>query len=264
MSLSAILIAKDEERDLPGCLESLKGLVSEIVVIVSEDTTDGTERVARAAGAKVLRRRFDDYARQRQASLDAATGDWCLWIDPDERASPALAAEIRSALSSSSLFDAYNIPFEVLFLGRTLRWGGLGSESHVRLFRRAKCRFVGGTLHEGLQIDGATGRLRGKIIHEPYKNISEYLEKLDRYTTLAAEKRFAAGRRFSCRRHLILPWEFFARAVLKLGILDGFPGMAWAGLSAFHSWLKYVKLRELELLSSSASKIRPGSKFQDL
>ena len=250
MSLSAILIAKDEERDLPGCLESLKGIATEIVVIVSEDTSDRTEALARAAGAKVLRRKFDDYAGQRQASLDAATGDWCLWIDPDERVSPPLADEVRSILPGSPSIDAYDIPFEVFFLGRTLRWGGLGSESHVRLFRRAKSRFVGGALHEGIRVDGPTGRLGCKIVHEPYKNISEYLEKLDRYTSLAAEKRFAAGRRFTACRHLILPWEFFARAVLKLGFLDGFPGLVWAGLSAFHSWLKYVKLGEMERKAS--------------
>ena len=91
-SLSAILIAKDEEQDLPGCLESLKGLATEIIVVVSADTTDRTEAIARAAGAKVLRRAFDDYARQRQASLDAATGEWCLWIDPDERVVAVITA----------------------------------------------------------------------------------------------------------------------------------------------------------------------------
>jgi glycosyltransferase involved in cell wall biosynthesis len=250
LSLSAILIAKDEERDLPGCLESLKGLATEIVVVVSGDTADRTEEIAKAAGAKLIRRQFDDYAGQRQASLEAASGEWCLWIDPDERAMPELAVEIRSALASSPKFDAYDIPFVVVFLGRVLRWGGLGSESHVRLFRRSKSRFVGGGLHEGIRIDGAIGRLQGKILHEPYKSISEYFEKLDRYTSLAAEKRFAAGRRFSIWRHLILPWEFFARAVLKLGFLDGFPGLVWAGLAAFHSWLKYVKLNELERESS--------------
>ena len=248
-SLSAILISKDEQRDLPSCLESLKGLAAEIVVVVSDDTADRTEELARAAGAKVISRRFDDYARQRQASLDAATGDWCLWIDPDERITPALAEEIRSVLSGSPSYDGYDVPFEIRFLGKTLRWGGLGSESHLRLFRRSKSAFIGGGLHEGIRIDGPLGRLQGKIVHEPYENISDYLGKLDRYTALAAQKRFAAGRRFSWWRHMILPWEFFSRAVLKLGFLDGFPGLAWAGLSAFHSWLKYAKLRELELSS---------------
>jgi glycosyltransferase involved in cell wall biosynthesis len=245
-SLSAILIAKDEEADLPGCLESLKGLATEIVIVVSEDTTDRTEEIAKAAGAKVLRRKFDDYARQRQAGLDAATGDWCLWIDPDERVASALAEEIRAALAGAPAVDGYDVPFEVRFLGATLRRGGLGSESHLRLFRRAKARFIGGALHEGIEVAGFLGRVRGKIVHEPYKSVSDYLGKLDRYTTLAAQKRFEAGRRFTPFHHLLLPWEFFARAVLKLGFLDGFPGLVWAGLSAFHTWLKYVKLGQMQ------------------
>ncbi|OGR91461.1 MAG: hypothetical protein A2V88_06645 [Elusimicrobia bacterium RBG_16_66_12] len=245
-SLSAVLIAKNEEKDLPACLESLRGLVSEIVIVVSEDTGDRTGELARAAGAKVIRRAFDDYARQRQASLDAATGDWCLWIDPDERVTAPLAAEIRSVLAAAPAVSGYDIPFEIVFLGRVLRWGGLGSESHLRLFRRRESRFAGGALHEGVVVEGPIGRLKGVIAHEPYRDISDYLSKLDRYTTLAAQKRFAAGERFAALHHLILPWEFFARAVLKLGLLDGYPGMVWAGLSACHSWLKYAKLRGLE------------------
>lgn len=241
-SLSAILIAKNEERDLPGCLDSLKGLVNEIVLVVSDDTSDSTETLARAAGAKVFRRKFDNYALQRQASLDAATGDWCLWIDPDERVTQDLADEIKEALSANPQFVAVDIPFSVRFLGREMRWGGLGHESHVRLFRRTKAKFTGGDLHESLLLDGPVGSFQHQILHEPYRDIADYLSKLDRYTDLAAKKRFEAGKRFTIFHHLILPWEFFARAFLKLGILDGYPGLVWAGLSSFHSWLKYVKL----------------------
>jgi glycosyltransferase involved in cell wall biosynthesis len=245
-SLSAILIATDEELDLPGCLESLKGLADEIVIVVSEQTRDRTEEIARAAGARVVRRPFVDYASQRQASLDAATKEWCLWIDPDERVTPGLKEDILSLLSSPA-DAAYDIPFEVSFLGRSLRWGGMGSESHVRLFRRDQGRFVGGILHEGLEIRGRTGSLsRGRMLHRPYRDLSDYLGKLDRYTSLAARKRLQAGRRFHLWHHLILPWEFFSRAALKLGVLDGGPGLVWAGLAAFHSWLKYVKLGQLE------------------
>jgi glycosyltransferase involved in cell wall biosynthesis len=245
-SLSAILIAKDEERDLPGCLDALKGLAGEIVVVVSDDTTDGTEEIAKAAGAKVLKRRFDDYARQRQASLDAATGDWCLWIDPDERVTPALAEEIRSVLAKGSDAAAFDVPFSVRFLGREMRWGGLGHESHVRLFRRAKAKFTGGALHESLAVDGAVAGLSGKITHEPYRDVADYMSKLERYTDLAAKKRFDAGKRFTIFHHLIYPWELFARLVLKLGVLDGAAGVTWARLSAYHSWLKYVKLGRMQ------------------
>ncbi len=241
-SLSAILIAKNEERDLPGCLQSLEGLADEIIVVVSDDTTDETENVAKRHKAKTSRRKFDDYARMRQASLDVAEGDWCLWIDPDERVTQDLAVEIKRALSESPQFVAVDIPFSVLFLGREMRWGGLGHESHIRLFKRDKARFTGGALHESLIIDGPVSEFRGKIIHEPYRDIPDYLSKLDRYTDLAAKKRFDAGKRFYFFQHLILPWEFFARVFLKLGFLDGYQGLVWAGLAAFHSWLKYVKL----------------------
>ncbi len=245
-SLSAILIAKNEERDLPGCLKSLEGLVNEIVIIVSDDTTDKTDEVARAAGAKIIRRKFDDYARMRQASLDAAKGDWCLWIDPDERVTPDLASEIRSALSNSPPFIAVDIPFSVVFLGHTMRWGGLGHESHIRLFKRDKAHFTGGALHESLSVNGAVSTFIGKIIHEPYRDLADYMSKLERYTDLAAQKRFTAGKRFTSFHHLIYPWELFSRLVLKLGILDGVPGVTWARLSAYHSWLKYVKLGRMQ------------------
>jgi len=243
--LSAVLIATDEERDLPGCLQSLKGLADELVVVVDEATTDRTEEIAAAAGAKVARRKFDDYAAQRQASLDMATGEWCLWIDPDERLTPGLREAVRTKLAAPDA-AAYGMPFAVWFLGRRLRWGGLGSERHVRLFRRERARFKGGLLHEGLEVTGRIKKLPGAMRHEPYRDLSEYLGKLDRYTSLAARKRWDQGRRFHWWHHLILPWEFFARAVFKLGFLDGYPGLVWAGLAAFHGWLKYVKLREIE------------------
>jgi len=244
-SISAIMIAMDEERDLPGCLLSLKSLVSELVVVVDDATRDRTEEIARAAGAKVIRRKFDDYARQRQASLDAATGEWCLWIDPDERVTPELAAEIRDAVERGR-HDGYFLRFSVLFLGRRLRWGGLGSESHLRLFRRAKSRFGGGLLHEGVRVDGPVGRLSGRVVHEPYRDLADYEAKLDRYTTLAARKRREEGRRASPLDALRPAWELFARLVLKLGVLDGAAGVLWARLSARHTRLKYAKLKDME------------------
>jgi glycosyltransferase involved in cell wall biosynthesis len=243
-ALSALVIAKDEERDLPGCLESLKGLADEIVVLVDEESSDATEEIARAAGCKVVRRKFDDYARQRQAALELCTKGWVLWIDADERVSEALRAAIPAAARGAAC--AYEIPFEVSFLGRTLRWGGLGGETHVRLFKREGARFVGGQLHEGLSLPGEAVRLAATMTHEPYKTLSEYLEKLDRYTTLAAQKKRAAGKRFHWYHHLVLPGELFKRLVLRLAFLDGFPGVTYACLSAFHHWLKYAKLREME------------------
>ena len=95
-------------------------------------------------------------------------------------------------------------------------------------------------------IDGPVAEFSSKIIHEPYKDVNDYMSKLERYTDLGAQKRFAAGKRFTVFHHLIYPWELFSRLIFKLGILDGAPGVTWARLSAYHSWLKYVKLGRMQ------------------
>lgn len=248
LSLSALIIAKNEEADLPGCLLSLTGVVSEIVVVVDAATTDRTAAVAQAAGAKVLTRAFDDFASQRQAALDACTQDWVLWIDADERLDDVLREDLGLIFRGGGRGETthFELSFKVKFLGRVLEHGGLGSERHVRLFKRDKAHFTGGALHEGLALEGGRAVLLGHVEHTPYKDLSDYLEKLDRYTTLAAQKKRAAGLRFSPLHHLVLPWELFRRVVLRLAFLDGWQGLTWAGLSAFHHWLKYVKLKELE------------------
>jgi glycosyltransferase involved in cell wall biosynthesis len=244
-SLSVLLIAKDEERDLPGWLENVKGVSSEIVVVVDESSADRTEELARAAGAKVLKRRFDDYARQRQAALELCTQEWVLWLDADERLSSALLDNIAGPLHGPA--DGYVLPFRIRFLGKTMRFGGLGREKHLRLFRRSKARFVGGALHEGIELAGTAVRfpLEGAVVHEPYHDLADYESKLDRYTTLAAQKRHEMGRRFHFWDALRPAWELFSRLVLRLGILDGSRGLTWARLAARHTRLKYAKLRKL-------------------
>ncbi len=247
--LSAIIIAKNEEEDLPGCLLSLAGLTSEIIVVIDSSSSDRTEIIAKEHGCKTIRRDFDSYAAQKQAALEAATEEWVISIDADERVSDLLKKEIADFLSGNPGVNGVEIRFLIEFMGRQLRFGGLGHEKHLRLFRRLAARFVGGVLHEGLEVSGRTGALfQGVIHHKPYKDLSEYLQKLDRYTTLAAQKGRSLGKRFYWWHHLILPWENFSRLILKMGILDGKPGMVWAGLSAFHHWLKYAKLDDVRFV----------------
>ena len=248
--LSVILITRDEEHDLAACLESVRELEPEIVVIDS-GSTDRTREIARGFTPRVFERPFTDYASQKQVALDRASGEWVLSLDADERATPELREEIRSLLQGGAEGGAgegiagYEIPFRVRFMGRVLRFGGLGSEQHLRLFRREAGRFVGGLLHEGIEVRGRTARLRGRIEHIPYRDLDEYLSKMRLYTSYAAQKRLEEGRRFTPLHHILPLWEFFQRTVLRLGLHDGTAGLAWAGLSSFHTWLKYMKLREL-------------------
>ena len=245
MRLSVIIITRNEEADLPGCLDSVRPLGAEVVVL-DNASTDKTPEIARSRGCSVSGHPFKDYASQKQAALERASGEWVLSIDADERVTPELAEELLAVLASGPECRGFDIPFQVVFMGRTLRFGGLGGEHHIRLFSRDSARFVGGLVHEGVEVRGPVGWLRSSIRHIPYRDLDEYLEKMSVYTSNAARKRLAQGRRFCAWHHLLPFWEFFQRAVLRGGVLDGTPGIVYAGLSSFHTWLKYLKLRELE------------------
>lgn len=248
MRLSVCIIARDEERDLPGLLASLEPLRAALgaefeCVLLDSGSKDKTLALAASWGARTATRPFDDFAAQKQACLDLCRGEWALSLDCDERLSPELAAALPAALTGGA--DGYELPFQVEFQGRVLRWGGLGAETHLRLFRRAKGRFGGEHVHEGVRVEGVVRRLPHAVRHRPYADLSEYMEKFDVYTERAARARLAAGRR-PCWTDALRPhWELFSRLVLKLGVLDGGPGVTWARLAAKHTRRKYERLAEL-------------------
>ena len=243
--LSVIVIARNEEKDLPGCLDSVKGLASEIV-LADSGSTDRTLDIARAAGAAVFHQEWQGYGKQKQAAMDRARGPWILNIDADERVTPGLAAEIRATLAKDPRENGFSIPFRHYFLGRRLRFGRFSTETHVRLFRKDAAKYGAQQIHEGIEVRPPLGRLSGVIDHHSYRDLSEYLDKCNRYTSMIAEKRFAEGHRFHVWHHLRLPAEFLMRYFLRLGFLDGEPGFTYSLLSSYYVWLKFAKLRDLE------------------
>jgi glycosyltransferase involved in cell wall biosynthesis len=239
--LSAFLITHDEERHLPGCLESLRGLADEIVVL-DDGSTDRTVELARRAGARVEHRAFDDFGHQKQAALDLTRGEWVLSIDADERVTPALAAEIRRVLDDPAAADGYWIRREIVYLGARLRHGGAESDWVLRLARRARTRFALLPVREHLLVDAPTRRLRGTMDHIKYRTLDEHLRTMDRYTTVIAERKRSRGGRFQPWHLLRIPWELFVRLILKLGVLDGRAGIIHAVMAAFYGFLKYAKM----------------------
>jgi glycosyltransferase involved in cell wall biosynthesis len=243
--LSAILIVRNEERDLPACLESLRGMAQEVIVVDS-GSTDQTVSIAKEFGARVIHREFAGFGPQKQFALEQVTGEWVLNIDADERLSPALREEMTVVLSGEPSVHGFYLRFQNVFFGHRLRFGGLWNEKHLRLFRRDQAHYVGKEIHEGISVVPPLGRLRGRVLHESYKNFSEYLDKCNRYTGLVARDKFRKGRRFSLWNHARLPWEFLVRYFLKLGFLDGNAGFIYAALSSYYTWLKLVRVMEGE------------------
>lgn len=245
--LSAFLITKNESRDLSACLESLQGLADEIV-IVDDQSADETVEIAKRFGARTFSRALDGFANQKQFALEQTTGEWAFSIDADERLTPELAQEIRTVVNSSGEDKTvgYEIQRHFYFLGRRLKFGGVGCDWVLRLFRREAGRFRPVRVHERIEVDGAVGRLRQPLQHYSYATLQEYVEKSNQYTSLAAEELWHRGRRFSWLDYLRPAWELFVRVGLKGAWLDGHRGLFFAGLSAYTAWLRAVKLWEIE------------------
>jgi glycosyltransferase involved in cell wall biosynthesis len=241
--LSAIVIAQNEEAYLADCLDSLRGLADEIVVL-DGGSTDRTVAIAEARGARVQFRPFDDFGKQKQAALDFAMGDWVLSIDADERLTPALAKEIAEAIRDPDAREGYEIRREQIYLGKRLRFGGTQDDWVLRLARRSAARFSDATVHERMLVEGRSGRLRATMQHLKYRSLAEHVQTIDHYTTLLARDSYAQGRRFS-RLHLLrIPGEIWSRLVLRGGVLDGRMGVIYAAMSAFYAFLKYAKLAD--------------------
>lgn len=241
MRLSLMMIAKNESRDLPRCLQSVGRLADE-VVIVDGGSTDDTRDIAEKFGARVFSRTFDGFGPQKQFGLSQCRGEWVLNLDADETVTPQLAKSLQEALVSGTSFDGFRLAYENIFLGRPLRFGGCGGEKHVRLFRREKAHYPARPVHESVEVSGPIGDLKGALRHESYASLAEYLEKFQIYTGLIARGKWEKGNRFSISMHLRLPWEFFHRYVLKAGFLDGNEGFIYAALSAFYAWMKHLRL----------------------
>ena len=246
-AISAVIIAKNEEDKILRCLDSLKSFAADIVVVDSM-SADHTAEVCRNSGCRVFQREFDGYGNQKQFAVDQASNDWVFSIDADEVVTPGLQSEMKELSGASSLpFDAYIIPFSLVYMGQILRHSGVGHETHLRLFNRNKGRFTTSPVHEGIVTTGSTGRLRSRILHYSYRDIRHHIEKINTYTSQAAEGLVNKGKHYSgLEIALKFPLSFFTHYIIKGGILDGFPGFVWSWLSAFYASLKLAKTAELQ------------------
>ena len=243
-----MVLALDEEEQLPACLHSLQ--FCDEVIVVDGGSNDRTREVALAAGARVLERKFDDFARQHEFARLEARGDWLLSIDADERASPELAEgarRIADAQDRAGRPVAYALPFKNHFRGVWLRHGGFWPDRHVRLFRREAARYdLGRPVHEKLIVTGPTSRLDAPVLHFTWRSLGHCLGKMDRYAESAAQALFAAGNRASALDVFARPlWRLLRAFVFRFGFLDGAAGAAMAWARAYEAYARYARLWEL-------------------
>ena len=184
--VSVVLAVFNEEENLPACLDSVKDLADEIIV-VDGGSSDRTVEIAKKYGAKVV---VTDnppiFHINKQKAIDMATKDWILQLDADERVTPELREEIKKVITDSSAVNGYWIPRKNWFLGRFLMKGGQYPDYTLRLYKRGKGRLPQKDVHEQAEVSGKVGYLKHPLLHYPYRNFGMYLEKWDRYTNLIA------------------------------------------------------------------------------
>ena len=194
--LSAVVVAQNEEKNIERCLASLR--FADEVVVVDAFSEDRTPEIARAFGARVISRKWDGFASQKQFAVDQAHGDWILVVDSDEEVSAALAEEIRSLVAQPAAAGearpaGYRVRRSNFFLGEPMPYGPWGRDHTVRLFRRGLGAVETRPVHEGIRLAGAVGTLEGPLFHHTHQTLSESFRRLNRYTTLEAAER--EGRR---------------------------------------------------------------------
>jgi glycosyltransferase involved in cell wall biosynthesis len=248
--VSVTIIAQNEEGMVRACLESVRW--ADEIVVLDAESTDGTAEIAREYTDKVFVKPWRGYAEQKNLALGEATSPWVLSLDADERVTPELALEIQKAMEAPNA-DGYYIPRKNFFGGRWIRHGGWYPDYSLRLFMRSRGSFGDREVHEGVVLNGRSAYLRHPLVHETYKDLSDYLARMDRYSALAAREMRKLGVPFR-RRHLLLrpPTAFMKHYLLKQGFLDGVDGLLLAGLQAMYTFAKYAKLRELEVADRSA------------
>jgi glycosyltransferase involved in cell wall biosynthesis len=242
--VSACLITLNEEENLPRALASLAGIADEIVVVDS-GSRDRTEEIARHHGAAFFFRTWTNYAEQKNFAAECASNDWILSMDADEELSSSLHASLLGWKKRKPEFSVYEMPRRTWYLGAWVKHSGWYPDFQRRLYRRDAAQFSG-TVHESLRFEGKAGRLNGDLLHYTVRSFDEHEANVERYTTLAAQRMFAEGKRkWRGAMWLATPWSWFQNFVLRGGFLDGYRGALIAQMAARSVRLKYAKLGKL-------------------
>ena len=242
--LSVVLVVHNAAAQLPACLASVP--FADEIVVVDSGSSDGTAACAEQHGARVVQRDWMGFGRQKQFAVAQARNDWVLCLDADERLSPDLATSIRAALDSP-VAPVYRMRRCNRFLGRWLRHGEGYPDWSARLFDRRNAAWSDEPVHEKVLYAVSPGSLDGDLLHESAEDLGNYLQKQNRYSTLAAQQLFEQGQSAGALQLVLSPLVRFMKFyVLRLGFLDGVPGFVHTSIGCVASFMKYAKLIELQ------------------
>ena len=243
--ISVAIITKNEERNIRDCLESVRW--ADEVVVVDNGSTDDTLKICREYRARVYEEEWKGYSGQKNSAIEKTRNEWVLSLDADERITPELRQEIEAALQGNPSIDGYFIARKNFFLGRWIRYCGWYPDLNLRLFRKSRGRFRERSVHEKVDLQGKAATLKNPLIHETYRSLSDFFQRMDRYSTLAAREMHREGRKYHFHDlHFRPPFTFLQMYFLRAGFLEGYFGFLLSSLYSFYNLAKYSKLKELE------------------
>jgi len=244
MKITATIITLNEERNIARAIESLR--CCDEILVVDSGSIDRTVELAEKLGARVIESPWHGYATQKNHAAEQACNDWILSLDADEALSESLEGEIWTLKKKGPNYDAYTMPRLAQYLGRWILHCGWYPDRKVRLYHRAKAKWVGDFVHESVEVRGRVGYLESNLLHFTCDSLSEHLKTMDRYTTLAAEELVSRNEEIRLRNMILDPaWTFTRTYFFQRGFQDGLEGLTIAYMAALYTFLKYAKARNM-------------------
>jgi glycosyltransferase involved in cell wall biosynthesis len=256
INISVVIITYNEERNLARCLNSIKEVADEII-IVDSFSTDNTIAIAKEYNARFITHEFEGYGEQKNFATQLATNDWILSLDADETLTLELQESILE-IKKDPKFDVYQMPRLTNYCGKWIKHCGWYPDKQTRLYNRTKGRWEEMKVHEFWRLDNPEepiGTLKGDLLHYSFKTLAEHLKKIEKYSELAARAAIEIRKEASLFQVWGAPkWHFFNEFFIKLGFLDGFYGFVICRLSAYATFIKYSKIRQYNREINSKNK----------
>ncbi|MEW6416971.1 MAG: glycosyltransferase family 2 protein [Nitrospirota bacterium] len=242
LPVSVVIVTQNEEKNIREALHSIRDVAE--IVIVDAFSTDNTLNISKEYTDKIYQAKWQGYAKQKQMAIEHAKGPWVFILDSDEKFTGTLREEITYAVNNE-VYSGFYVPRKNFFLGKWIRHGGWWPDYTLRLFLKNKATMENRRVHEKVVVDGKVGYLRSPLEHYTYNTVSDYIKKMDIYSTLSAEELKEKGIRPGIIKMVLHPlFTFLKMFFLRFGFMDGIHGLILAILYSYYTFLKYLKLWE--------------------
>lgn len=241
---SVVIIAFNEEENLKQLLPLLHEF-EEIIIVDSNSRDNTSELCSLFPNVKLIQNEFQGFGLQKQFAVDQAKSNWVLSLDADEFPDAHLLSHLKDLFKEGQTpSKPYFVKRQLHFLGKTFKYGKESKDFQLRLFDRTRAKWANVEVHEYVQFEGISGKLNGFLEHHSYKNIDNYIGKLNRYTSLAAADKKGESSYSTITIWFKVRFSFFKSYFLQLNFLNGYAGWVWSSFSAFYTLSKYSKLNE--------------------